>query len=410
MYSRATLLCGFFSLLTFSGISQSFSTFSSGTGVFYPTSDWADFNNDGYLDLLVTGNTGSSNVNSNPNPGGATLLYQNQNGTGFTEVQSTLIPGLPALSNSAVAWGDFNQDGWIDFAISGNQGGVKKTLLYKNNGPDQNFSFSQTTNWFPGLEYGSISWNDFNNDGYPDLFLSGLDSLKQERSLLFSNNGPDQGFSFSQLNTALIGFQKGSSDWADYNHDGFDDLLLTGINKTYTTLNSNNHTSTPYLYGGTLIYTNFGNGEFQLASFNCNPNGNGNLGYLGNAVWGDFNNDGYADLISVGSEYGSSALFKNNQNGSFSAMNGTGIPALNTGRARCADYNNDGWLDLAITGMGASQGGLFTLVENVYINNKNNTFSGTSNAGLAYVYYSDLNWADFDNNGHLDLPVSCGCQ
>src|SRR5579862_4221159 len=61
----------------------------------YPSVAWGDFDNDGDLDLLVSGDTGAGLV---------TRIYRNDGGGNFVDIQA----GLPGVSGGAVAWGDYN--------------------------------------------------------------------------------------------------------------------------------------------------------------------------------------------------------------------------------------------------------------------------------------------------------------
>jgi hypothetical protein len=89
---------------------------------------WGDFDNDGRLDFLLTGTTnGFGN-------GPISQLWRNT-GSGFTNVP---IPGLQGVYNSSVAWGDFDNDGRLDFLLTGNNGSAPISQLWRNNLPGSN--------------------------------------------------------------------------------------------------------------------------------------------------------------------------------------------------------------------------------------------------------------------------------
>ena len=72
-----------------------------------PSVVWGDYDNDGKLDLMITGKADVP----------LSKLYHNT-GTGFEE-QSSLLPGLPQVSSSSVAWADYDNDGRLDLLLTG---------------------------------------------------------------------------------------------------------------------------------------------------------------------------------------------------------------------------------------------------------------------------------------------------
>ena len=88
--------------------------------VYFGRSIWGDYDNDGDLDLFVTGRNSSNSRTSK--------LYQNT-GSGFTEVFAGTFQDC---FNSYADWGDYNNDGYIDLFLVGN-GGSRVAKLYQNN-------------------------------------------------------------------------------------------------------------------------------------------------------------------------------------------------------------------------------------------------------------------------------------
>lgn len=84
-------------------------------GIYDGSGSWGDFDNDGDLDLLLTGN-------------GASKLYRNDNGQ-FTEIATSII----GVSNSSASWGDFDNDGDLDLLITGKYASAPVTRIYLNN-------------------------------------------------------------------------------------------------------------------------------------------------------------------------------------------------------------------------------------------------------------------------------------
>lgn len=131
---------------------------------------WADYDNDGDMDLFVTVG-GSDKVN---------MLFQNVNGILTKITEGDIATDLG--DSRGCAWGDFDNDGWIDLYVS-NSGG--ENFLYKNNG---NGTFARMVG--PVLSDGyssSCSWTDVNRDGNLDLYVTDWNSTQQNS--LFLNEG-----------------------------------------------------------------------------------------------------------------------------------------------------------------------------------------------------------------------------
>jgi hypothetical protein len=323
---------------------------------------------------------------------------------------------------------------------------------------------------------GGVVMDDFDNDGFLDLMVSGWGPDSQLR--LFHNNG-DGTFTDRTAQAGLLGETGGLNlIQADYNNDGFVDVLvLRGAWQ-----GANGH------YPMSLLRNN-GDGTFTdvteeagLLSYHPTPT----------AVWFDYNGDGWLDLFvgheSTGlgtknADVNPCELFRNNGDGTFTecaAQNGVAIVGFvkaavsadfeNTGRpglfisrldganillrndgpagpdkspsapwrfidvAKAAgvtepfssfscwfwDYDNDGWPDIMVTGysiqdvgdIAADRLGLPSAGERarLYHNNHDGTFSDvTKQAGLYKVLHTmGCNFGDLDNDGWLDFFVGTG--
>jgi hypothetical protein len=185
---------------------------------------FADYDNDGYMDVAFSGNGVSE-----------ALYHNNGNGT-FTDV--TLASGLTPRGNAlGLAWGDYDNDGLIDLYISrGKQNGmgVLNNTLYRNQG---NGTFSDVTSQAQvddGTNTWAAVWGDYDNDGFLDLFVvrPGMHQLGVDNANILYHNNQDGTFTdvAAQEGVALEDDLLTSSHklaaWGDYNNDGFLDLVV----------------------------------------------------------------------------------------------------------------------------------------------------------------------------------------
>ena len=185
---------------------------------------FADYDNDGYMDVVFGGNNASE-----------ALYHNNHDGT-FTDVTS--VSGLTPKANvEGIAWGDYNNDGLLDLYISrGKQSGkgILSNTLYHNNGDG---TFSDVTNSAhvdDGTNTWAAAWGDYDNDGLLDLFVArpGTGIIGPgNANILYHNNG-DGTFTdvAAQEGVALQDDQLTSAHklaaWGDYDNDGFLDLAV----------------------------------------------------------------------------------------------------------------------------------------------------------------------------------------
>ncbi len=182
---------------------------------------FADYDNDGYMDVIMTGD------------GNAQELDRNLGNGTFANV--TASAGLTSeIHGKGVAWGDYNNDGFLDLFIA--RGQLNRpghgTSLYRNNG---NGTFTNVT-IAAGLDRVATCWTgiwgDYDNDGFLDLFVTTSGSAgdgADNANFLFHNNG-DGTFTNQAAANGVdmedgVALHKGAA-WADYNNDGFLDLLV----------------------------------------------------------------------------------------------------------------------------------------------------------------------------------------
>jgi hypothetical protein len=371
----------------FSDISAGLTALDSGSVV------WGDYNADGELDILLTGNRGA----------GATQIWKNNNGSFSEDTTADAHPGDFAHSvyYSSAAWADYDSDGDLDILVTGmNNSFVPVTKIYKND--DGVFTEDATADaGLPGVYHGSVAWGDYNADGKPDILVTGnngSDVSPAPISKIFKNDGDG---TFSEVTGAnLTPVYYSSVAWGDYNNDGLPDILLTG--QAY---NAGPPASYPRI---AKLYRNNGDGTFS------EDTGAGLTPVSASSVaWGDYNSDGYPDILLTGNAASGnvSKIYKNNGNGTFSEDNtaDSALRAVSYGSVAWGDYDADGRLDILLTGMSTSGD-----AAKLYQNNSNGTFTEdtTSDAALAGVEWSSVAWGDFGNvgngspDGRLDILLT----
>jgi hypothetical protein len=142
------------------------------TGVGRGSVAWGDVDNDGDLDILLTGSTRHS---SPYDP--VSTVYRNDGGvSGFTDVGA----GLTGVWASAVAWGDYDNDGDLDILLTGrDSGGTYVSKVYRNDGAS---GFTDIGAGMAGVSYSSVAWGDYDNDGDLDILLTGYGVSKVYRN------------------------------------------------------------------------------------------------------------------------------------------------------------------------------------------------------------------------------------
>ena len=349
-------------------------------GVSYGSVAWGDYDNDGRLDILLTGMAGL--LDTNGIPIFISRVYHNNGDGSFTLNTNAVLPGVAIGS---VAWGDYDNDGYLDILLTGASGVATNSMpivtsqVYHNN---RDGTFTLDTNAvLPGVWGSSAAWGDYDNDGQLDILLAGQTVSGNAISQVYHNNG-DGSFT---LNTQAIlpGVYYGSVAWGDYDNDGRLNILLTGM--------------TVAGQGAvTQVYHNNGDGSFSLNTNAVLP-----VMAYGSVAWGDYDNDGRLDILLTGttSNY-ITQIYHNNGDGSFSLNTNAVLPGVIFGSVAWGDYDNDGWLDILLTGQTETLGDRISCV---YHNNRDGTFSLDTNMVLPAVSCSAAAWGDCDGDGRLDI-------
>ena len=353
-------------------------------GVRYASLGWADTDLDGDLDLLVMGETGTGTAR--------TTVLENQGGV--LTYNPDWDSDLENLRFGTGAWADFDLDGDPDLLLAGETpaaggagAGSARIRLYRNDGNGR-FTLDARGDSLPALTLAAVAWADYDQDGDPDLVLTGRRN-GSPYSALFLNEG--SGFRLD-TRTVLPAVEDGSVDWADFDQDGDLDLVISGRGSAGRL---------------TAIYRNRGfRGDFEPLSSPALPG-------LGESSvrWGDYNRDGFPDLLISGETQDGSpaprtALYVYAPgSGLFVEETGLNLPGLKSGQAAWGDYDDDGFADLVLTGRLANGSRTTRLYRNL---------GGTglearvvTDAALTGGDASaDLAWGDFDGDGKLDLALT----
>ncbi|KXK33376.1 MAG: hypothetical protein UZ01_00084, partial [Candidatus Brocadia sinica] len=359
------------------------------------TSNWIDYDNDGYLDLFVTRAEKSGKV------------YKNNKNGFFSDVTNSA--GLYEKFDRVVSFVDYDNDGYLDLFTGGG-----KDRLYHNN---RNGTFSLNESFVGRSDIcRGVAWGDYNNDGFIDLHVSRgqndyyrtlfWDSSRIDFSftqypdpgevtfkcnsgenitfdLRMDGNFPRESFIFigsekknpfknpftlsSSEVTGIPEINPGQEDgffvWKDAtntwhiqwteskgNH-GFWGHIISDGDFSDVTVNVPNLLVTNYKNS---LYRNNGDGTFTDVT---EESSTGHIGNNNGVTWGDFDNDGLLDLyvVDAGDIIGNrtNTLYRNFGDGTFREITTSArVDAISAaGRhygVACGDFNNDGALDLLL--------------------------------------------------------------
>lgn len=307
-------------------------------------------------------------------PNNASYAEGNFNVPEFTAIQSETFSDKYALSN---AWGDFDNDGDLDLAVSFKGGDVR---LYQNNdglfsnvGPDMGLPIK-------GKETRSIAWGDYNGDGYLDLYVGsnrqGNELYRNDGAKGFTEVGVTLGVDIPHVSTRQI-------SWIDYDNNGTVDLFVADR------------------VGSNYLFKN-DNGKFTDVS---NATGLADKRPTVGACWFDYNKDGALDLFLANQSGTTDALYKNTGGVFVDVAPELGMEgdkrSKSEGGVDCAvgDYDNDGDLDLFVANYGRNY---------LYKNDGAGGFSEVSEKVgiIGDDHMVGASWGDYDNDGLLDLYVA----
>jgi FG-GAP-like repeat/ASPIC and UnbV len=370
-----------------------------------------DFNNDGNLDIV-------SSAWGLDDP----MHYFKNNGDGtFTDVSAG--SGISKFKGGLnICQTDYNNDGWLDiFILRGgwqgqNFGLEQPNSLIRNNGDGTFTDVTYSAGIFSEHPTQTATWNDFNNDGWLDVFIGNESSTTEffHPCELFINNKNGTFTNIAHtIGLNVVGYVKGVTS-GDYDNDGWIDIFVSTLN------------------GQKILLHNEGANEKGLAfKQTSNQAGFASSEYRTFPTWFfDFNNDGWLDIFMCNYEFdrplsyysakealnpstdpaGKIMLFLNNKNGTFS--NVTASMDVNQTcfamGSNFGDFDNDGYLDIYL---GTGNPSYQSIIPNrLYKNIDGKNFVDVTNAARVGQLQKGhaVSFADIDNNGTQDIAMDLG--
>lgn len=256
-----------------------------------------DYNNDGKMDIFVLrGAWNSEGYGNQP----SSLLRNNGDGT-FTDV-TTSAGLLYLAPTQAAAWADYNNDGWLDVFVGAedsgpeDKGGRHPCALYINNHDGTFTNVTAKANLHINAFVKGVTTADYNNDGKPDVYLSTMG----DRKYLLKNTGSKDGVPQFEDVTDKAGVNnpnKSFTTWFfDYNNDGWPDLMLAdySFKDPLSKYSAAEALGKPIPNAGNIyMYRNNHDGTFTNVTKEM---GLDKVVYSMGANFGDIDNDGYLDM------------------------------------------------------------------------------------------------------------------
>ena len=271
---------------------------------------WADYDNDGDIDLYV----------ANAGPSGNNRLFKNDGAGNFTDVAVAAGVNNTGAGYTAV-WGDYDNDGHVDLYLAID---LAADRLFHNKG-DGTFEDATTSPLgATGRNWGA-NWGDYDNDGDIDLYVADETGANH----LYRNDGGGTFVDVASTANVAAGSGSGRSpDWVDYDNDGDLDLYQTSS-------------------GANLLYENNNDGTFTNVAGTANVAGSD---ASVNSAWADYDNDGDLDIYVTNGSTTANRLYKNNNDGTFTEVGATeGVNDTQSSTTSAwADYDNDGDVDLYV--------------------------------------------------------------
>lgn len=358
---------------------------------------WADYNNDGLMDYFIVAGQGEG-----PHVG----LYRQETDGTFTNVTEETDLIFAQLSVGAAAWIDYDNDGCLDLIVAGrtngNEASTSMTYFFHNEGPSGNYNLLENfdiEDLLPQLSPDGqdckgiiFAAADFDNDGWTDLLVSGYAPFEETTKRYIGLFRNTQNGSFELMSNPEFIPMSGTTVYAaDFNNDGLMDFVIGGYNDDM----GDAGTPTVYLNDGDMTFTavtGFGFGSHQGTLFPI-----------------DVNNDGKMDIIETGRNASTlswdhvARVYINNGDGtSFTSLDETvtGLAGSNSS-VGFGDINNDGWMDYMSIGWCSGS------PVKLFLNNGDNSFTDATEVypDAARARDGDITFVDYNNDGKLDISL-----
>ncbi len=242
----------------------------------------------------------------------------------------------------------------------------------------QTFIKAETT--FHGVMQPVTTWINHNETSKLTAYLGGDFYSNNKHFIVSQTNAYYSKNKFKHVFSILPALYRGDAAAADYDNDGDDDIIVTGINENNKLV--------------IQLYRNNGNNRFKLTREVFTPVSDGSV------EWGDYDNDKDLDILVTGLQNNNrlSTYIYRNDNGIFTQVD-PGIPGVYYGNATWGDYDNDNDLDILITGNIGGE------PNTAVYKNTDNTYKKITQIFIPLMN-SAGEWGDFDNDNFIDFIVS----
>jgi hypothetical protein len=356
---------------------------------------WGDVDNDGYKDAFIISGQGS---------GQAGLFKNNGDGT-FTKIQDGTFTGL---SKSSAVCIDYDNDGDLDLIVTGKNDANQETLfVYDNSGETEGYAFVHNTVRSAEIKAVYSGGNDsagrlitvvdYDNDGWFDILICGATDNNYDwvretdpdgwnwrwrfTALYKNNNGSFQRKTDIVDGGDFVHSAIGSIHAGDVNGDGYADFLAQGYSD--------------YSGWNAKLYINNQNGTFSISPYSSELNGNQEY----ESVLVDIDGDGFADIVEISRAVGNVHI--SDGLGSFTKYSATGLMNGYGVSITAGDINNDGFMDIVVAGQPGNDG-LLTNSTKIFYNNGDDTFNAVDVAANMQARSGSVALVDIDGDGNLD--------